>query len=150
MIRLTKYSSTKYACVLVLFFALGPLLSQTTESNSIIGSWLFDGTSSFAEISREANTILEANPHFKTKMQSIYVGKTIVFFPDGMYSQVLGNGTKTTGKWSTKENHLTITTSDGALHLFTYKITLNRLLITIPEKGEESKSLVQNQYFTKI
>lgn len=150
MIPYHKYSSTKYTFALVLFFALGPLLSQTTGSNSIIGSWQFDGKSSFAEVSEEANAILDANPHFRTKMQSIYVGKTIVFFPDGTYSQVLGNGTRTTGTWSTKENQLTITTSDGASFLFTYRAALNKLLITTTESGQESKSLMQNQYYTKI
>ncbi|AWX45120.1 hypothetical protein HME9304_02130 [Flagellimonas maritima] len=135
----------------VLFFlTLHPIQSQINDSDRIVGSWFFDSESSFAEVDREVNDFMEANPQLRVKMQSAYTGKTITFLANGAYGQVLGDGTRASGEWYIREDALFIKSQNDVVYTFQFKIQDNKLVLTTVSQNRESKSVVPNQYFTKI
>lgn len=150
MIQYSEYSPNIYLCTLLLFFALGPLQSQTSGSYDVIGSWQFDSESSFAQRAKSTSDLIEAHPPIRSKLLATYIGKTVTFFENGRYQQELGNGGKSSGKWSMEKNYLLISAPGDIVYRFNFSITGNRLLLQTISDNPDYKSLVPNQYFTKI
>nr|WP_297913227.1 hypothetical protein [uncultured Allomuricauda sp.] len=150
MIHYDQYRPTRYILVLLLFLGCGQLLSQTTDANALLGSWQFDSASSFAQRAEATKAVVEAHPEIQSKIMASYVGKSISFFENGDYQQQLGDGSNASGRWSTDGGSLLISTSDGSVYRFSFGINGDQLLLQTISDDPGYKSLVPNQYFTKI
>lgn len=124
--------------------------SQTKNTNTIVGSWIFNNEASFSNLDKKASDFMDENPELKLQIQASYSGKLITFLANGVYSQTLGNGIKSSGNWEIKENSMLIKAPDGTVFKYSFKLSNTSLLLTTPQEQGKSISIVPNQYFTKI
>jgi len=141
------YRKILLSSLFLFFLSVTYLHSQERNTSNIVGSWIFDAKSSFDIIDQQTADFMSKNPQFRTQIQAAYVGKTITFFSNGAYTQVLGDRVSSSGKWTIEKNALQMVSSNGAIITYAFTISGSGLVLTIPDKS--SKSVVPYQYFTK-
>lgn len=137
----------------VLFFIIlstNLVQSQETNANKIAGSWVFDAEASFSSMNKKASAFMDKNPQLKLQVQSAYIGKKITFLSNGVYSQTLSDGKKSSGEWNLNGAIIFITALDGTVFTYNFELSDASLLLTPTQEQGKSVSIVPNQYFTKI
>lgn len=140
----------KHLLALSLFFAISPIQSQNGQEDSIIGSWAFDLETSFSQMDTEIAEHLSALPAVRSKMESVYRGKTITFSREGIYAQTLGDGRRNSGTWNITNSTLVITMREGQQFRYSFSVAGGILVLMDQDQTQQSKNVLPRQYFTQI
>lgn len=140
----------KHLLTLSLFFTISSVQSQNGQEDSIIGSWTFDMETSFSQIDTQIAEHLAALPAVRSKMESVYRGKTITFSREGIYTQTLGDGRRNSGTWNITNSALVITMPEGQLFRYSFSVGGGILVLMDLNQTQQSKNVLPRQYFPQI
>ena len=120
--------------------------AQDDDPHPLVGTWVFDATTSFAQIAPAMNAILDETPALRQQFNASYIGRTLIFTAQGEYTQQMANNVTLQGLWSIEGQTLVINYPDGSL----YKQEIGQLgpeqLLLIVGNSE---SVLPQQYFVK-
>ncbi|MEM9931780.1 MAG: hypothetical protein AAF840_18400 [Bacteroidota bacterium] len=112
----------------------------------LVGTWVFDATTSFAQLDPGINTILDETPALRQQFNASYIGRTLIFTAQGEFTQQMANNITLRGLWAIEGQTLVINYPDGN----NYKQEIGRIgpeqLLLIVGNPE---SILPQQYFVK-
>ena len=127
---------------------------DSNDSTSfLIGTWIFDYDQSVSNLTEEKKETLQNYPaEVKIAIEGAYRNRKLTFNIDGTYSQLIEDGSVTSGIWyyDASQQVLQMTNTEGLL--LGVQVTENAdgsLLLTPIEEGE-STLLINNWHFTKL
>ena len=143
--------------MLFLVLALGIIQTiKAQDSNDsttfLIGTWIFDYDQSVSNLTAEKKETLQSYPaEVKIAIEGAYRNRKLTFNIDGTYSQLIEDGSVTSGIWhyDASQQVLQMTNTEGTLlAVQVIKNTNSSLILTPIELGERT-ILINNWYFTK-
>lgn len=140
---------------LLLLILLLPLSvhAQQTNRRQLIGTWVFDYTTSFANMNSKLKEKFDTFPQeHRSQIESAYRGRKININSDGSYSQLLSNGKQIVGKWvlNSKNQTIEITDSQGRVREQKIKELTQTSLVLKPKGIDKAQMIFAEQHFTKL
>ena len=142
-----RHSLTLYIVIISLLASVQhKAWAQVDKTHPLVGTWVFDASTSFAQIDPKMNTILDETPALKQQFNASYIGRTLIFTAQGGFTQRMANNVTLQGLWSIDGKTLVINYPDGS----NYKQEIGRLgreqlLLIVSNPG----SVLPQQYFVK-
>lgn len=131
----------------VLLLSLQSLSGQ--QGSSIVGTWRFSDTESFARISGEIQAQLDTIPSLKSEIFASYIGREMSFMEDGTFSQKMPNGAVIPGRWALRDNQLVLIDPEGNEYPQEIEeLTGSRLRLRVPS-SEGAKAVLTEIIYTK-
>lgn len=120
------------------------------EFHPIVGTWVFNGTNSYPKMIIEAKTRMDTIPNLRSKFYSDYDGRSMIFLPNGNFTQVMGSGIRLNGTWSVEGKTLVLRNEKGeSFYQQIGELTSNSMILILPSNGE-SKPVLPELHFQKI
>jgi len=139
-----------------LFLAISlSLTAQSSEEQTLIGTWVFDYERSVAQmdtVARKFFNKMSRIPRRISRFESRYKGRKLTFGSDRSYLLEFSDGNKIDATWSLKDkNKIVVKSSNNSSA--NYKIVVltgNELIIEIPPRRGQSSALLSKYYYKKL
>jgi hypothetical protein len=131
----------------ILLLSFQSLCAQ--QENSILGTWKFSDSESFARISMEVQAQLDTIPSLKSEIFASYMGREMSFMEDGSFRQKMPNGAVIPGKWALRDKLLILIDPEGNEYPQEIEeLTDSWLRLRVPS-SEDAKAVLTEIIYTK-